>query len=177
MKFAALAPIAALALASAVSAQTDACQTCLQTAIKALPLCAGVNITIGDFNPAASPAYAACLCQSTSGTWIDSCIASKTCSEDVLSLKATYASSLTEIGLNCNGTTPTFIPATTAPVAPSSALPSGGAGASATSGSGAKPTGSNGTSAGQKSISASSFMLAETMGVLAVVAAIGASFL
>ncbi|KAG0066823.1 hypothetical protein BGZ89_006856 [Linnemannia elongata] len=166
MKFAALAPIAALALASAVSAQTDACQNCLQTAIKALPLCAGVNITIGDFNPAASPAYAACLCQSTSGTWIDSCIASKTCSEDVLSLKATYASSLTEIGLNCNGT-----------VAPSSALPSGGDGASATSGSGAKPTGSNGTSAGQKSISASSFMLAETMGVLAVVAAIGASFL
>ncbi|KAF9151951.1 hypothetical protein BG015_005997 [Linnemannia schmuckeri] len=175
MKFAALAPITALALASAVSAQTDACQTCLQTAIKALPLCAGVNITIGDFDPAASPAYAACLCQSTSGTWIDSCIASKTCSDDVLSLKATYASSLTEIGLNCNGTTPTFIPGTTAPVAPSSALPTGGA--SATSGSGAKPTGSNGTSAGQKSISASSFMLAETMGVLAVVTAIGASFL
>ncbi|KAG0282066.1 hypothetical protein BGZ96_000861 [Linnemannia gamsii] len=173
MKFAALAPIAALALASAVSAQTDACQTCLQNGIKALPLCAGVNITIGEFQDTGSPAYAACLCQSTSGTWIDSCVTSKTCSEDFLSFKATYASSLTDIGLNCNGTTPTLIPGTTAPVAPSSTLPSGGA--SATSGgSGAKPSTGGSTSAG---ISASSFMIAETLGVLAVVTAIGASFL
>ncbi|KAG0297754.1 hypothetical protein BGZ97_004234 [Linnemannia gamsii] len=168
MKFAALAPIAALALASAVSAQTDACQTCLQTGIKALPLCAGVNITIGEFGDTGSPAYAACLCQSTSGTWIDSCIASKACSDDILSFKATYASSMTDIGLHCNGTTPTLIPASPAPVAPSG-------GASATSGgSGAKPTTGSSTSAG---ISAYSFMVAETMGVLAVVAAIGASVL
>ncbi|KAF9906751.1 hypothetical protein EC991_000344 [Linnemannia zychae] len=175
MKFTALASIAALAVASVVSAQDEACQTCLQTSLKALPLCTGVNITLGDFDPTSSPAYAACLCQSTSGTWIDSCITAKTCSDDILSFKASYADSLTEMGLNCNGTTPTFVPAPSASVAPSSALPSGtgAGGASPTSGAGAG--GSPPNSAGN--VNGPSFLLAETMGVLAVVAAIGANFL
>ncbi|KAG0274848.1 hypothetical protein BGZ95_009415 [Linnemannia exigua] len=171
MKFTTLAPIAALAIASIVFAQNEACQTCLQTSLKALPLCAGVNVTLGEFDPNSKPEYAACLCQSTSGSWIDSCIASKTCSDDILSFKASYAESLTGMGLNCNGTTPTFIPAPSASVAPSSALPSGGSPTSGGAGA-AKPTGAN---AGN--VNGPSFLLAETMGVLAVVAAIGANFL
>ncbi|KAF9118411.1 hypothetical protein BGW39_001212 [Mortierella sp. 14UC] len=172
MKFTALASIAALAIASVVSAQDGACQTCLQTSLKALPLCASVNITIGNyFDSAASPEYAACLCQSTSGAWIDSCIAAKTCTDDILSFKAAYAESLAEMGLNCNGTTPTIVPVPSASVAPSSALPSGtGAGGASPTSGGASPT-----SAGN--VNGPSFLLAETMGVLAVAAAIGASFL
>ncbi|KAF9095748.1 hypothetical protein BGX23_012676 [Mortierella sp. AD031] len=177
MKFTTLAPLAAvLAFAAAgVSAQTDECQNCLQTSLKALPLCVNVNITLGDFDPSSSPAYAACLCQSTAGAWIDSCIASKTCSDDVLSLKAAYASSLQDMGLNCNGTTPTFSAVPSATVAPSSVLPSGTP-TSSGGPAGGSPTKGADKSAGQKS-TAPSFMLAETMGVLAVVAAIGASFL
>ncbi|KAF9916168.1 hypothetical protein FBU30_001517 [Linnemannia zychae] len=172
MKFTAVAPIAILALASAVSAQTDVCQNCLQTSLKALPLCANVNITVGDFDPNSSPGYAACLCQSTSGTWIDTCITNKACSEDVLSLKQNYAASLTELGLNCSGATPTFIPAPTASVLPSSVLPSGGA---SSTGGNAQPTGTGGKSAGV--MNGPSLWLAETMSVLAVISAIGASLL
>ncbi|KAG0369101.1 hypothetical protein BGX24_002549, partial [Mortierella sp. AD032] len=79
MKFTILAATLVALLASTASAQSDpsACTLCLQQALAQLPACANVQ------PPAAagtvSPAYAACLCSSLSGSWIDSCSAADKC--------------------------------------------------------------------------------------------------
>lgn len=171
MKFT-LAPLMALAvLASAVAAQNSTeggsadCVVCLQTSLQALPLCKGLNITMGDFDPAANPAYAVCLCSSLDGAWIDTC---KTKCPDVESFKASYPSNMQQAGLQCNGSTPTFVPGPSDPVAPSSSLPA--AGPSPTSG------GNNNKSTGQLN-AVPSALFTKAMGALAIAAAVASSFI
>ncbi|KAI1309709.1 hypothetical protein EDD11_004051 [Mortierella claussenii] len=110
MKF--LPSIALLTLTTLVSAQNtlNACTTCLQSSISALPLCKGLNITIGDFQPGNNPtAVAACLCSSLSGNWIDQCTGAAQCGQDIASFKNTYSGNIQAAGLSC-GTTPSFVP-------------------------------------------------------------------
>ncbi|KAK3826523.1 MAG: hypothetical protein JOS17DRAFT_750391 [Linnemannia elongata] len=97
--------------ASTGSAQTDAptpCMVCLQDSLQSLPACTTLKVVIGELDPASDPAYAACLCSSLDGAWIDKC--TSTCSEDVLSFKNAYADNIQSAGLRC-GAQPTFVPA------------------------------------------------------------------
>ncbi|KAG0196849.1 hypothetical protein BGX28_009685 [Mortierella sp. GBA30] len=112
MKF--LCSIAFLAATAIISVQGQtngaaACTICLQDSLKALPLCAGLNITVGNFNPSENPAYAVCLCSSLDGAWVDACSGADKCGQDILSFKNAYAGNLQSAGLSC-GTTPTFNP-------------------------------------------------------------------
>ncbi|KAG0367091.1 hypothetical protein BGZ54_004404 [Gamsiella multidivaricata] len=175
MKISTLSAASALVLASVVAGQNSTqgdglvCTTCLQNSLRALPLCKDLNITVGDFNPGVSTAYAACLCSSLSGTWIDACKDASQCGPDIESFKATYPSTIEQAGLQCNGSTPTFVPATPDPVAPSTAPPAG-----------ASPTGSA-SSTGKPSAgnmdALPSTMFTKIMGAVAVVAAVAASFI
>ncbi|KAG0054321.1 hypothetical protein BGZ83_011427 [Gryganskiella cystojenkinii] len=110
--FTSIVVLAATLVASLVSAQDapNACSTCLQQSIQSLPLCQGLNIVIGDFNPGESPAYAACLCSSLDGAWIDNCTGVAQCGADIKSFKSAYAGNIQNAGLIC-GSTPTFVPA------------------------------------------------------------------
>ncbi|KAF9182037.1 hypothetical protein BGZ51_005009 [Haplosporangium sp. Z 767] len=95
-----------------VQGQTNgaaACTICLQNSIQALPLCSGLNITMGDFNPSENPAYAKCLCSSLDGAWIDACTGKDQCGQDIVSFKNAYAGNIQAAGLSC-GPTPTFAP-------------------------------------------------------------------
>lgn len=76
--------------------------------------------------------------------------------------------------MNCNGTTPTFIPGPTDPVIPPSGLPTA---ASSGAPAGASPT--SPASGGKGSAGAVSYLpwTTEVMGALAVAAAVGAAFL
>ncbi|KAF9998451.1 hypothetical protein BGZ80_006048 [Entomortierella chlamydospora] len=173
MKFTVL-PVAALAfLVSTVVAQTNStngetCEECLQSSLLSLPLCKGLNITIGDFNPGESPAFVVCLCSSMNGTWIDACQATTLCGPDILQFKASYQSDMEQAGLQCNGTTPTFNPGPTATVDPTTPL-------------GSNPTSTAGSSGGKTSSGVKdavpSAMFKEVMGVVAIVMAIGASLI
>ncbi|KAI8361881.1 hypothetical protein B0O80DRAFT_434572 [Mortierella sp. GBAus27b] len=168
MKITIAPAIALAALASAVAAQNSTggssttCIQCLQDSLRALPLCKGLNITMGNFDPGSSPEYAVCLCSSLDGAWISNCRDPSKCGPDIDSLKNSYPSSLDQAGLRCNGTNPTFIPAPTDPVAPSSTFPSG-----------SSPTGQ---SAGQLDAIPSA-VFTRAMAAVAVVMAIGASFI
>ncbi|GJJ76647.1 hypothetical protein EMPS_09006 [Entomortierella parvispora] len=172
MKFTPTVALATAVLALSVSAQTNsteggACQTCLQDSLMALPACTGLNITMGEVNPSITPQYAACLCSSINGTWIDAC--TKTCGSDIDGFKQAYAQEMEgQIGLNCNGTTPTFVPVPTGSVIPP--IPEPSATGAAGSGSGAGGKGNAG---------AVSYLpwTTEVTGAIAVVAAVGASFL
>ncbi|KAG0007091.1 hypothetical protein BGZ65_008906 [Modicella reniformis] len=104
--------LVAAATVTVVSAQGP-CMTCLQNALTALPLCKGLNITMGELEPAADPALVKCLCSSLGGAWIDGCTGSTQCGQDILSFKKAYAGNLQSAGLSC-GATPTFIPAPSA---------------------------------------------------------------
>ncbi|KAF9025037.1 hypothetical protein BGZ52_009828 [Haplosporangium bisporale] len=172
MKFTTLLPMALLAtFAAAQSNSTEggggsaACTTCLQTSLQALPLCKSLNVTgvIGEFDPTGSPAYAACLCSSLDGTWIDTCLDPSKCGADIANFKATYADSMKQAGLVCNGTTPTFNPPPPDTVLPSSTGAGGGAAATDTP-----------KSAGQKEVP---LLLTQIVGVVTVAAAIGMNFL
>ncbi|KAG0363600.1 hypothetical protein BG005_009951 [Podila minutissima] len=169
MKFTTLLPVALFAtFAAAQGNSTDgggggaACTICLQTSLQALPLCKSLNVTgaIGEFDPSGSPAYAACLCSSLDGAWIDNCKDASKCGVDITAFKATYGDSMKQAGLVCNGTTPTFNPPPPDVVAPSSTTP---AGAGAT---GAK-------SDGQKEMP---LLVTQIVGAVTVAAAIGMSF-
>ncbi|KAF9103072.1 hypothetical protein BGX27_010749 [Mortierella sp. AM989] len=173
MKFAAL-PLAALALlVSSVAGQNNTggdgelCTSCLQTALMALPLCKGLNITIGNFNPGESPAFAVCLCSSIDGAWVDTCQDTTKCGPDIVSFKASYKANMEQVGLQCNGTTPTFIPGPTAPIEPSTTIgttsPTGGAD-------------SDNKSFGVKNAEPSGLFI-KTMGAMAFAVAIGASLI
>lgn len=171
MKFTALLPVALLAtFAAAQSNSTEggggsaACTTCLQTSLQALPLCKSLNVTgvIGEFDPTGSPAYAACLCSSLDGTWMNTCQDPSKCGADIANFKATYADSMKQAGLVCNGTTPTFNPPPPDTVLPSS-TGAGGPAATETS-----------KSAGQKEVP---LLLTQIVGVVTVAAAIGMNFL
>ncbi|KAG0057229.1 hypothetical protein BGZ83_000642 [Gryganskiella cystojenkinii] len=107
MKFS-IAAVTILFLASMVSAQDNAaaCTACLQKALQALPACAGVPVSAGSV----SPAYAACLCSSLSGSWIDSCNGGANCGSTVSAFKASYASNMQAAGLNCAGGKASFTP-------------------------------------------------------------------
>ena len=176
MKFTPTVALATAILALSVSAQTNstengACDTCLQKSLMALPKCVGLNITLGTVDPAVSPQYAVCLCSSLNGTWIDAC--TETCGPDIAGFKATYAQEMQGVGLDCNGTIPTFVPQPTDPVIPPSGLPNA---------SGSAPAGSSATapaSGGKGNAGAVNYLpwTTEVMGALAVVAAVGASFL
>ncbi|KAF9365886.1 hypothetical protein BGX34_007694 [Mortierella sp. NVP85] len=94
-----------------VSAQGQAdCMTCLQNGLSALPLCKGLNIKMGELDPA-DPALAKCLCSSLDGNWVDGCTGAAQCGQDILSFKKEYPSNLESAGLRCTGGTPTYIPA------------------------------------------------------------------
>ncbi|KAF8926926.1 hypothetical protein EDD21DRAFT_363869 [Dissophora ornata] len=173
MKFTLLPAAAALfSVASIVAAQNStgdgaACTLCLQNSLRALPLCKDLNITMGNFDPSVSPAYAACLCSSLNGTWIDACAGVSQCGPDVEQFKNTYPSTIQDAGLQCNGTTPTFVPVATDSVLPTSALPT----------SSASPTsGSTKSSAGDMG-AVPSALFTNVMGALALVAAVGASLI
>ncbi|KAF9097782.1 hypothetical protein BGX29_007937 [Mortierella sp. GBA35] len=96
-----------------VSAQSDAsaCTLCLQQALQTLPACANVEATAGSV----SPAYAACLCSSLDGSWIDSCSGADQCGAAIATFKASYGSNIQSAGLQCgpNGQA-FFTPAATA---------------------------------------------------------------
>ncbi|KAG0334935.1 hypothetical protein BG004_000204 [Podila humilis] len=100
-----------LTSAGSVSAQSGSadCTVCLQTSIQALPLCTGLDITMGNFNPSESTAYAACLCSSLDGKWIEACSGDDKCGGDILSFQAAYAGNIQSAGLVCTPV-PTFIP-------------------------------------------------------------------
>ncbi|KAF9939016.1 hypothetical protein BGZ67_010070 [Mortierella alpina] len=101
--------LALLAAVTVVSAQNGAasCTVCLQDSIKALPKCAGLNITMGDFDPSTNPAYAVCLCSSLDGAWVDRCLGADKCGRDILSFKDNFAANIKDAGLSCEGT-PSF---------------------------------------------------------------------
>ncbi|KAG0084732.1 hypothetical protein BGZ93_001019 [Podila epicladia] len=114
MKFTHLATVAALlAVAAAQSGSAD-CTLCLQSAIKALPKCAGLDIIVGNFNPGESTAYAECLCSSLDGAWVDGCSGDDKCGKDILSFKTAYASNIQSAGLICSPV-PTFVPSSSFP--------------------------------------------------------------
>ncbi|KAF9194522.1 hypothetical protein BGZ51_009085 [Haplosporangium sp. Z 767] len=102
------AALVATILASLVSAQSDpaACTLCLQEALQTLPACTNVEATAGSV----SPEYAACLCSSLSGTWMDSCKGNAQCGSALDSFKAMYASNIQLAGLNCAGGQASFTP-------------------------------------------------------------------
>ncbi|GJJ69537.1 hypothetical protein EMPS_01883 [Entomortierella parvispora] len=108
MKFT-LSVIAAITvLASMVSAQNPAaCTLCLQKALGTLPACVGTLPTAA--GEAVTPAYAACLCSSLTGNWIDSCNGDSDCGSSIALFKANYPANIEAAGLNCNGT-PSFNP-------------------------------------------------------------------
>ncbi|KAF9151950.1 hypothetical protein BG015_005996 [Linnemannia schmuckeri] len=90
--------------------QNDAptpCMVCLQESLQSLSACKSLTVVIGNMDPASDPAYAACLCSSLDGAWIDKCMS--TCSQDVVSFKNAYAENIQAAGLRC-GAQPTFIP-------------------------------------------------------------------
>ncbi|KAF9154891.1 hypothetical protein BG015_011674 [Linnemannia schmuckeri] len=99
MKFTILAAAFVAFLASTASAQADpsTCTLCLQNALKQLPACTNVEVTAGSV----SPAYAACLCSSLSGSWIDSCAAANKCGSAISAFKSSYASNIRAAGLTC----------------------------------------------------------------------------
>ncbi|KAG0235792.1 hypothetical protein B0O80DRAFT_500554 [Mortierella sp. GBAus27b] len=108
MKFIALAVSAIAMVASLVSAQSDpaACTLCLQNALKALPECANVQPTAGTV----SSAYAACLCASLNGAWIDACSDASKCGATVATLKTSYGTDIQTAGLSCSGGQASFNP-------------------------------------------------------------------
>ncbi|KAG0007092.1 hypothetical protein BGZ65_008907 [Modicella reniformis] len=122
---------------------------------------------MGDFNPDVSPAYAVCLCSSLDGAWIDACKGTTLCGPDIESFKTSYPSTIQQAGLQCNGSTPTFVPAPADPVAPSSTLP--GSSASPTLGGGKPSTG--------QLDAVPSALFTKAMGALAIAVAIGANFI
>ncbi|KAG0032738.1 hypothetical protein BGZ81_010137 [Podila clonocystis] len=166
MKFATLLPVALLATFAAAQGNStggsDPCTSCLQTSLQALPLCKSLNVTsaIGEFDPSGSPAYAACLCSSLDGAWMDNCKDASKCGGDILTFKASYGDLMKQAGLVCNGATPTFNPPPPDVVAPSSTEPAG-----------ASPTGTK--SAGRKEVP---LLVTQIVGVITVAAAIGMSF-
>ncbi|KAG0282065.1 hypothetical protein BGZ96_000860 [Linnemannia gamsii] len=107
--FKALAILATTAttLVFAQDATQSPCMVCLQDSLQSLPACTGLKIVIGDMDPSSDPAYAACLCSSLDGAWVDKCIA--TCGQDIVSFKKAYSQNIQDAGLKC-GAQPTFIP-------------------------------------------------------------------
>ncbi|KAF8946288.1 hypothetical protein BGZ47_000895 [Haplosporangium gracile] len=99
MKFTILAAALVAIVASTASAQVDpsTCTLCLQEALKQLPACANVKAIAGSV----SPAYAACLCSSLSGSWIDSCAAADKCGSTISAFKNSYAPNIRAAGLTC----------------------------------------------------------------------------
>ncbi|KAF9143178.1 hypothetical protein BGX30_001123 [Mortierella sp. GBA39] len=99
MKFTILAAAFVALVASTASAQADpsACTLCLQESLMQLPACANVEATAGSV----SPAYAACLCSSLSGSWIDSCAAADKCGSAISAFKSSYAPNMKDAGLTC----------------------------------------------------------------------------
>ena len=182
MKFTLATVLASAVLALAVTAQNSTtepagCTTCLQNSLLALPDCKGLNITIGSMTSGVTPQYAACLCSSLNGAWIGTCTSA--CGPDIAQLEATYAQSLQESGLNCNGTTPTFNPPTDLPVPPSTlptgTQPAGSSPSPTTGGAGGSSSPSSGK--GSAGVASSLPWATEVIGVLTVMAAVGASFL
>ncbi|KAG0032737.1 hypothetical protein BGZ81_010136 [Podila clonocystis] len=114
MKFTLLAYVAALLTVAAAQSGSADCTICLQSAIQALPKCAGLDITVGNFNPGESAAYAECLCSSLDGAWIGGCSGADKCGQDVLSFKATYSDNIQSAGLSCSPV-PTFVPSSSFP--------------------------------------------------------------
>ncbi|KAF9414368.1 hypothetical protein BGZ76_004879 [Entomortierella beljakovae] len=146
----------------------EACTNCLQTNLLALPKCQGVNITIGDFDPASSPEYAVCLCSSLDGNWVDPCKDTALCGADIESFKATYKSSMESAGLNCSGPTPIFSPLPPAEVLPTTAISSSGT-PEPTDGAG------KGSSGVKDAVPSSAFM--KVMGALAIAVSVSATML
>ncbi|GJJ76648.1 hypothetical protein EMPS_09007 [Entomortierella parvispora] len=108
--FTSLAVLAAVALSFVAGQQSaDPCSACLQQSIQSLPLCQGLNVTIGAFNPGESTAYAACLCSSLDGAWISQCTDVTACGSDINSFQSAYSSNIQSAGLIC-GAQPTFNP-------------------------------------------------------------------
>ncbi|KAG0340352.1 hypothetical protein BG000_000128 [Podila horticola] len=103
MKFAILA---AVALFATVSAQSDpaACTLCLQTSLQSLPACKGVEAS------SSNPAYAACLCASLDGAWIDACSNASQCGATIATFRASYASNIQAAGLKCANGQASFAP-------------------------------------------------------------------
>ncbi|KAG0249082.1 hypothetical protein BG011_009610 [Mortierella polycephala] len=163
---------AALAMVAVVAGQEapddgTACTLCLQNSLRALPLCKDIDIVVGEFNPGVSPDYASCLCSSLDGAWVDACADTTKCGADIMAFKDTYAANIKEAGLQCDGPAPTFVPKEADPIAPSSTGPNGSA-----------PTGDSGNpeSFGIKG-TAPTFLLAEAMGLLGVVVAVGTNWM
>ncbi|KAG0212919.1 hypothetical protein BGX28_005381 [Mortierella sp. GBA30] len=101
------AAITLLATLASVQSDPAACTLCLQKALQALPACANVQATAPG---SVSPAYAACLCSSLTGTWMDSCKDAAQCGVTIDSFKASYATNIQTAGLSCNGNQASFTP-------------------------------------------------------------------
>lgn len=111
--FTSLTVLAAVVLSFVAGQSNNPCSACLEQSIQSLPLCQGLNVTIGAFNPGESTAYAACLCSSLDGAWINACTDVTECGTDINSFKSAYAGNIQDAGLVC-GSQPTFIPAASA---------------------------------------------------------------
>jgi hypothetical protein len=116
--FTSLTVLAAAALSFVAGQTPDACASCLEQSIQSLPLCQGLNITIGAFNPGESVAMATCLCSSLNGAWIEACTNVAECGADIRSFENAYASNIQNAGLVC-GSQPTFVSAPVAAPTPS----------------------------------------------------------
>ncbi|KAF9579719.1 hypothetical protein BGW38_003910 [Lunasporangiospora selenospora] len=102
-----LAIIVTILSMTTTQAQGTACTDCLQASLQSLPLCSKLDIAIGNFTPSNSREYAACLCSSLDGAWIDKCRPDSLCGEDIMSFKDAYADNLRSASLIC-GSQPSF---------------------------------------------------------------------
>lgn len=89
-----------------------ACEKCLDSSLKGLPLCKGLSFNLASFTPGVSPEYDACFCSSMDGSWIENCKDDSLCGPATLLSKGAYTESLQKTGLKCNGTKLASTPAT-----------------------------------------------------------------
>ncbi|KAF9168642.1 hypothetical protein DFQ26_004278 [Actinomortierella ambigua] len=164
LSFLAITTLATVALAQDNSTNpanpTMECPTCLQTQLQSSTGCVGVNITLQFLDPNENPGIAKCLCANMDGAFMDPCKAETICGADIEAFKSSFKSNLEQVGLRCNGSSPTFVPPPPDPVAPSS-----------TNAGGAKPT--------ERPPSASSQLLTSSMaaGFVALVVGTAVQFL
>ncbi|KAF9583317.1 hypothetical protein BGW38_009758 [Lunasporangiospora selenospora] len=95
--------------AGSATPPSPACMQCLIDAVKTLPQCSKLDFAsaLSSPTPPTTPEFAACLCSSMDGAWIDRCAGQAQCGPAVSVFK--YAESMKTSGLTC-GPTPSFAP-------------------------------------------------------------------
>ncbi|KAF9978071.1 hypothetical protein BGZ73_003811 [Actinomortierella ambigua] len=155
----AITALATVALAQNSTNPTVECPTCIQTRLQSATGCVGVNITLQTLDPNANPGIAKCLCANLDGAFMDPCKDETICGADLDAFKTSFKSNLEQVGLRCNGSTPTFVPPPSDPVAPSN-----------TNAGGASPT-------NQPKGSASQLMVSMTVGIVALAVGVAVQWL